>query len=115
MASPSPVPLPSALVVKNGSSSHAQRERATLWHGVAGVRQRVQEHLPELLAVGMQERHLRGELPHYYNTMVAQMVVNECQRVVYFLTHVQRGNLRLATATELEQVGHKLAHPLDLL
>src|SRR2546428_13913060 len=63
----------------------------------------------------MEERHLRGELPHYYNTMVAQMVMNECQRVIYFLTHVQRGNLRLTTATELEQVGHELAHPLDLL
>src|SRR5215510_15032456 len=63
----------------------------------------------------MEQRHLRGELPYYYNTMIAQMVMNECQRVVYFLTHVQRRHLRLATAAKLQQVGHELAHTLDLL
>src|SRR4029453_2873299 len=79
---------------------HAQCECTALGHGVASVRQQVQEHLPELLAVGMEQRHLRGELPHYYNTMIAQMVMNECQRVVYFLAHVQRRHLWLAAAAK---------------
>jgi hypothetical protein len=63
----------------------------------------------------MQPRHLRGELPYYYNTMITQMIMHECQRIVYVLTHVQQRHLRLAPAAKLEQVGYQLAHALDLL
>src|SRR5712691_5339752 len=87
----------------------------TLQHGIAGVCEQVEEQLPQQFTVGEHHRHVGCKLAHDADTAVAQVVMDEVQRVCDLLTHIHGGNLRLATAAELEQVCHQMAHPLDLL
>src|SRR6266545_585530 len=83
---------------------HAEGQRTALGHSVAGVGEQIEEHLPQLLAVGGKQWHVRRVLPYRGNPVIAQVVVHEGQRVVDFFVDVCRRNLGVAATAELQQV-----------
>ena len=87
-----------AVVQRAGAG--AQRQGAALRHGVAGVGEQVQEHLPQLLPVGVDGRHVRGELLHDGDLPLAQVVLDQFDRLGQFL--VGRPRSRPAPAPRRE-------------
>ena len=85
-------------------------------HGVGGVGEQVQEHLPQVLPVGVDGRHVRGELRLRRGLRrLRRWWLGQLDRLGDLLADVHGGDLVAAGAAELEQVGDQPGHPLDLL
>ena len=145
MASPSPVPLPSSLVVKNGSNTRARSSggmpapvsatsitTAGRPPGSSPGRTRGVSRPPSGMAsAALVNRfrntcrsccrsawmcgHARGELRLDPDLPLPQVVVDQFDGLGDLLAHVHGGHLVPPGPAELEQVARPAGHPLDLL
>ena len=97
------------------AGGYAQGQRTAVGHGVARVREQVEEDLPQDLAVGLDHRYVRGEFLHDRDVTAPEVVLHQFERLDEIFCDIHRGRLLRTAPTELEEVRHEIGHPVQLL